>query len=503
MILFCNIWLQGHAQAGFSKHFDFGSLAYFNNVLLDNDNNVVVSGVLWNEQSQLLNALIVKFDTLGNIISHNTIEEQGFDLVMSTQNYPFILISDGGYLMTGDMLGCECDFIAKWSIELDLEFIWQVSYQDNVTSFPRKLIEVEDGYLFVTGKQVANLTRDVFVSKIDFDGNILWEYSYGDPNDNEYTTTAWLKNENELIIGAVKLGGPFPGLPQNDCAVSWIFAVDSLGTLKWEWFGDDCDGSAIHEIIGTPDNGWLYTTKQFEAFTTAPLVGETASAPYLVRRDENFNKLWERRLANNYVNNIPLDFLDLKYSSDGNVVAMGDIGLPEPINPFTTHDPSRFTCLYKVSLTGDSIWRQCQKLLLEEGQTYWHRAGGFVELPSGSLIVAGRFINNVDNVETSYGWLYKVDKNGCMHPDDCITTDVEVVHIESNAIKISPNPTSDIVYVESDVVPDEIILLDMSGHMLANVMHRSEIDIRDFPVGVYLLKVRVGEEVYLEKILRN
>ena len=492
------MWLQCHSQAGFSKHFNFEGEAYFNNILLDED-MIVVSGA-YQQGMGLANILIAKLDTSGHLIAFNTFEDPGNDLVMGSANYPLIKSSDGGYIMAGNILGNGGDYIAKWDSQLNLQFYWNYPFPANISvSFPIKVIELTDGFLFISMKQVGNLTMDVFATKLDFNGNILWEYSYGDPEEDDYVSTALMINDNEIVLGAVKPGGNFPGLPQYDCARTWIFAIDSTGTKQWEWIGEDCDGSTVHSIQKTADNGWLYTTKQFEAFTTAPVVGETAGAPFLVKRDADFNKEWELRLSDQYIQSPYGYFFDLKKSGDDQYLAVGDILLPEPVNPFTSHNVQRFTCLYKVSDTGDSLWRRCDTVKLNN-ITWDHRPGGFVELPSGSIIVAARFI---EQDVAAYGWLYKVDKNGCMHPDDCITTDVEVVHIESNAIKISPNPTSDLIYVNSDEVPDEIILLDMSGHVLSSVMHRSEMNIRDFPVGVYLLKVRLGEEVYLEKILRN
>ncbi len=492
--------MHSFSQDGFSKHYNFGTQANFNNILLDED-EIVVTGAVVNEVSQLLNILIAKFDTIGNIIAYNTYEDPESDLVMSVVNYPLVSTSDGGYLMAGDMLNKASSYIAKWNSDLELVHFWEYPFLDNAVSFPTKLLEVQNGYLFISTKQVSNLRHDVFVTKLDLNGNILWEYAYGNPNEDEFVSAVLKTNENEIVLGAVKPGGVFVGLPQYDCPRSWIFAIDSLGVKQWEWTGEDCDGGLVLRILKTEDDGWLYTTKQLEAFIDAPLIGDIAAAPYVVKRDANFNKLWERRIANNYLGNGLGLFLDLKQTNDGHYLMLGDVGLPEPIDPDNNPQARRYTCLYKVTTDGDSLFRQSESIQLEQGNnTNDHRSGGFVELPSGSIIVAARF---VEQDVATYGWLYKVDKNGCMFPDDCITTDVEVVHIESNAIKISPNPTSDIVYVESDVVPDEIILLDMSGHVLSSVTHRSEMDIRDFPVGVYLLKVRVGEEVYLEKVLRN
>ena len=83
------------------------------------------------------------------------------------------------------------------------------------------------------------------------------------------------------------------------------------------------------------------------------------------------------------------------------------------------------------------------------------------------------------------------------------------MHTLANSVKVYPNPTQDVISVESDadMLVDAIVLTDAAGQVLRNISVQSglvtnQIDISNVAQGIYYLKVKSGAEVHVEKIVK-
>lgn len=72
----------------------------------------------------------------------------------------------------------------------------------------------------------------------------------------------------------------------------------------------------------------------------------------------------------------------------------------------------------------------------------------------------------------------------------------------SNEINIYPNPTSDFIYFDNYNTLTSIELYNTLGQKQNVDFVNNKIDIRDLPIGIYILKIKVGNAVYTHKILR-
>ena len=87
--------------------------------------------------------------------------------------------------------------------------------------------------------------------------------------------------------------------------------------------------------------------------------------------------------------------------------------------------------------------------------------------------------------------------------------DAARLHTLANSVKVYPNPTQDVISVESDadMLVDAIVLTDAAGQVLRNISVQSglvtnQIDISNVAQGIYYLKVKSGAEVHVEKIVK-
>ena len=452
-------------QPGFSKWFDFGSAANFHNMVLKED-TLIIAGTSKDLSANQWGALFVKMDTNGLVLDSrlhlDTMDGQfAFD-----QGYPFITTSDGGYLLVGKVFNRESYFIYKLDLNGDIEFFKEYfEPPDILTILPRQIIEIEDGYLICNNAQLQNGLEDIQVVKINSTGEIVWEQFYGEYSRGELVGSIWQDDEKTIVLGCQKPTDEYVNFPSPlRCQSDWIFAIDSLGGIKWEWLSEPCEGRNIIGLHRTVDGGWIYATQRLEAFDQ----WNWGSAPKFVKRDSQFNLLWERQVAESYWE--ANEMIDLKPTPDGNWVGAGLWLLPEPYTPLM---PGYFYspgCLFKVDEQGNSLWVRCDTAAMEN-HTLYHRYGGIVVLPSGSIVAAGGFKEQMLGAGSkSWAWVVKVDRLGCMAQPCLITNVTEIKAGLLPQFWVYPNPSLGQVTFERTIeqanTATALILTDITGKVV-------------------------------------
>jgi hypothetical protein len=83
--------------------------------------------------------------------------------------------------------------------------------------------------------------------------------------------------------------------------------------------------------------------------------------------------------------------------------------------------------------------------------------------------------------------------------------DVGIEHIETNMIKVYPNPTNGKLYVTgmTDVTNSDIEVFDMYGRkQKAESRKKNEIDIPHLPVGIYFVKITTEKGKVVKKVVK-
>jgi len=490
-------------QPGFNKTYGFeqeqitGSA--FANVLLDND-TLVLFGTCYPPVTpfgqQAL--LFVKMDTLGNVLSHkcHLDPDAPLDEYAAAPNYELIKTSDGGYAMTGSNLATDYGLFIKLSYEGEIEFYRK--YDSELERDVRKVLELNDGYFLSGWKQLQNYDTQVFLMKVDKQGNFLWEKTYGQPGVVDVMGSLVKVDDNHFAIGAAKskgLGEP-PYNATDTWTKSWLIQVDSLGNLL---VSGESSMNAQAGIVGLnrmPD-GWLYGTGTFELINQF----QWGTKCKIVRTGENIDDiLWERVLSTTTIAGNSV--VDIKLTPEGDWVAAGEWITPPPPPPTWGYQflPS-FT--YKFTANNDSIWYR-QDTIFWESDTLCASpsyVGGLAVMPSGSIVVAGYTDRLCVLPERSYGWVLKISKDGCIDTL-CVTTDVNIEPKLPEVI-VYPNPTAGILnIIGCDICEAE--LYDMFGRLVQKQpLNNDFYDLSFLPDGAYWLKILNEDRIIkIKKIIK-
>lgn len=123
--------------------------------------------------------------------------------------------SDGGYIVVGETNSFEAEDHDLLTIKVDSqgELQWGHIYGDRHIEFGQAVHETEEGYVIAgetdsyshdtTGSR-SDGVNDIFLLKIDFDGEVIWSYLYGG-NDDDFITDMIL----DVDYGIFLLGNTF------------------------------------------------------------------------------------------------------------------------------------------------------------------------------------------------------------------------------------------------------------------------------------------------------
>ena len=214
----------------------------------------------------------------------------------------------------------------------------------------------------------------------------------------------------------------------------------------------------------------------------------------IVLRDEDFNLVTEKVVSPSYseLNG----FVDIQPTQDGNWLGIGSMTTP----PLWTQPNALAGWMYKFDHNLDSIWSR-EDTVFYNLQIYTdHWLHSAVQLPSGSIIAAGQINVYYPSPGKSWGWLIKVNKDGCI---DTLACSVSAIKDWNNTqaanMKVFPNPTSGLLFFDdTEIQWDKIEIINAQGQEMKviNKPDKTEINLTGMSSGMYMVRfVHKGESM--------
>ncbi len=490
------------AQEGFINHYDLGYPGMvFTNLLLHED-TLVASGIVIQDTFPYLTLLsLAKLDTNGNVLVHyDYMDSLGANYSFGETPRGLLRCSDGsGYILLGHAFERNTGLAMK--IGNNGEQVWVKEFTDSNSQqdIYREITEVGDGYLIGGYKQRLDFSTDIFVKKINHQGEDVWERWYGTTNNRrDYFGDIFLLDNNEYIIGgSTSQNQDIPW--QQATSTIRIFAIDSLGNEKWEWESDpSLEELWLRGLHINGDGNWIYSTVRGEF----EFDGFMRRQPRVIVRDSDFDIVKAVDMAD-FGGNVGNFFYDLVSLSDGGYLGVGSVRVPVD-SPIIAIAHLR-TWMSRMDIDGDTLWERKDLVfpdtLFATGQ-YLHSA---IELPSGSIIAAGYYSSLADTKD--WGVLIKVDKNGCVDTINCspITSTIAPIAQEVGEIKVYPNPASSVVHFDSPESSswDRIELFDYIGRRMGEASNTNQMDIGGLPAGVYFVRLWRSNRSATKKLIKE
>lgn len=380
----------------------------------------------------------------------------------------------------------------------------------------------EDGDLLIVGFTNVDAVGgyDALLVRADQQGTELWRKTYGGTDWDFFSDIKLLENGNMLITGQT-FSVEEPG------GNAWLILCDSDGEIIWE---RTLGGSGLHD-------GWASTPVPDGGFAmTGSLLAENGETDgFLARYDESGNLLW----LQTYGGEGSDELRDVIVTNDGGFSMVGrteSFSENGRIFHVTTNSTGVVQSIQSWGQVANQEGFRHFKTSSEEfiivGSTDFFGAGGldmYMIATTGNDFLYGRTYGGIHDevgfnlAEIDDGFLFvgytqsygrggrdvfvvRTDSVG-LTVDETVIEDFDPVYVPepaSSAFTVYPNPSTGLLFVDSDELLIEAILWDITGR--PGRWERNESGLTalyfDVPAGIYLLELRsAGGNHYKTRII--
>jgi len=213
------------------------------------DGGYIVAGSTQSKGAGNYDFWVIKLDTRGNKIWDKTYSGGYWDEANSIQQ-----TEDGGYIVAGRAASKGAGGADFWVIKLAEEGnkIWDKTYGGNDWDYANSIQQTEDGGYIVAGYTASKGAggTDFWVIKLDARGDIIWDKTYGGNNSDEAYSIQQTKDGGYIVAGKTES----KGAGKEDF---WVIKLDKEGNIIWDkTYGGSGDDWA-YSIQQTKDGGYI------------------------------------------------------------------------------------------------------------------------------------------------------------------------------------------------------------------------------------------------------
>ncbi|MFD2515345.1 T9SS type A sorting domain-containing protein [Pontibacter locisalis] len=387
---------------------------------------------------------IVKVDAEGNIEWDKTYGGSASEIFSSLQQ-----TSDGGYILggrslsgnSGEKSGESRGGFDYWVIKVDAQgkLEWEKTFGGEESDWLSDIIQTSDGGYLLGGASSSGVSgekseasrgeTDFWVIKLDAEGNIEWDRTYGG------NTIDWLTQLQQTNDGGYILGGSSesdvsgdksePNWGDNDDMDMgqdyWIIKIDAEGNKEWDKTFGGLLADYLSDVIQTEDGGYLLggsSGSRIGGDRSEEFRGGEFGDYWIVKTDSNGNKEWDRT----YGGTDSDELSSIQQTSDGGYV-LGGVSESDASGE-KSEDSKGNTDFWilKIDAKGDIEW---DKTI---GGNSGDGLSTIKEVTSGEYIIAGSSSSEVsgDKSEPKRGraidyWLVKLGtETACIPPTPSI-----------------------------------------------------------------------------------
>lgn len=448
---------------------------------------------------------IVKLSVIGGIEWEHTYGGTGHETGRVIRQ-----TSDGGYVFCassdsndGDVSGNNgtYDF---WVVKLDVNgnIEWEDSFGGSDSEAAYSIEQTTDGGFIVVGESASNDgdvignvgATDIWVIKLDPQGQIEWQNSLGGSDFEFAIDVLQLSTGEYAVFGST--GSSDGDVSAHDGQYDyWLILLSTQGVLQWEktFGGTNWDQAA--SLIQTSDGGLMLSGHS--GSNDGDITNNNGSWDYwVVKTDIDGNIQWENAFGGSDVEQGG----EIWQTSDGGFVMTGTSRSNDG-DVTGNNGGSGDTWVIRIDNVGALLWQKAM------GGSNIDGSSGIIPTSDGGYIVAGASESNDGDVTGNHGefdaWIIKLS------PDP--TTILEIVG--NNEFQLFPNPASTDLFVEimgCYVGQIEYEVLDHSGRsIISGTSDHSTFGEYSFKVpvgkirsGVYHLRLMDGESTYVEQFIK-
>lgn len=454
---------------------------------------------------------LVKLDNNGNIEWDNTIGGSGKDELMSIKQ-----TNDNGYIILGmsrsdissDKTENSRGIDDYWIVKTDVNGViqWDKTIGGSTYDFPYDILVLDDGSYIVGGTSASNISgdktensngnNDFWVLKLNSSGSIVWQNTIGGSNTDTLNSMD-LTNDGGIILAGNSDSDISGDKTENSKGGndSWLVKLSANGVVEWDRTigGSDTDG--VFSVKQTEDNGFILGGISQSNISGDKTEDNIGSNDYWIVKTDHLGIIqWQNTIGgtgsegNGYT--LP--------TSDGGYIIIGwsmsDISGDKDENSVGSFD------LWIVKLNNSGII-QWQETLGGDSNELAFRVDFSIAPNSNQLYLGCSSYSGIsgDKTEQSYGqndfWIMLLDD-----------VSLGINTPENKSVKILPNPVNSTLTVSSSEQIDSLYIYSIQGRLIKmyqNINSDSKnINIAEYPSGLYLVKIKSKNKTITKKIIK-
>ncbi|WP_317169717.1 hypothetical protein [Hanstruepera ponticola] len=282
--------------------------------------------------------------------------------------------NDGGYVILGYSQSNDGDITDKtnesfdyWVLKFDMthNLQWSKTYGGTGDDRGHAIIQTQDGGYAILGYSTSNDldvtdnagAQDYWISKLDTNGNITWQKSFGytgsdigftliQTNDSGYFITGVLDvtasggEGNTRVSGMRHAGGDY-----------WAIKLDASGNREWSKYYGGGFTDTPYDAIQTADNGYIIVGSSDS--NDVDIQNNIGTYDFwVIKISETGTLIWERSYGGTEID----EARGIVDSGDGNYLITGDTRSSD--FDVSSNNGAADLWLIKISPSGDLIWEK-------------------------------------------------------------------------------------------------------------------------------------------------
>lgn len=333
---------------------------------------------------------------------------------------------DGGYIILGYTQSNDNDITDKqdesfdyWVLKFDVtdQLQWQKTYGGSLDDRGSDIIQTSDGGYAILGYSFSNDgdatenagLQDYWLVKLDANGNISWEKSFGYQGADSGITMTETNDQGFLVTGILDVtasggeGNSSRNANRHAGGDYWALKLDISGNLEWShYFGGNFTDTP-YGVVQTNDNGYIVVgSSDSEDTDISSNIGTYDF--WVIKISESGDLVWEKSFGGSQID----EARAIVKTNDGNYIIAGDTRSSD--NDVSQNKGAADLWFIKISPSGNLIWERTI------GGSSFDVARAIKKSQNNGFLLSGSSRSSDMDVSENKGqndaWVLKTDNNG-------------------------------------------------------------------------------------------
>lgn len=336
---------------------------------------------------------------------------------------------DGGFAilgftqsMDGDVQNKSQESFDYWLLKFanNSQLEWQKTYGGSKDDVGQSLLQLSDGSYVIFGSSTSmdgDVTTnagnsDLWLVKLDPNGNIVWEQSYGYSGLDSGTKIVSTNDNGLLLIGVLDVtSSAGEGNSKTTSAKRhaggdyWIIKLDASGTKEWSHYYGGSFNDTPHDAIQTTDNGYLIVgSSDSDDVDIASNIGTYDF--WVLKISETGTLEWEQSYGGTEID----EAWAIEEAGDGNYLVVGDTRSTD--EQISQNKGAADIWIIKITPSGNLLWEKTLGgLSFDAGRNITGTKDGKFVICGNSRSAEGDLTENKGQNDV---WVVKIDSNAAI-----------------------------------------------------------------------------------------